>query len=67
MSKTGDLAVAALNRANVQSLKDSPMYDEYRMAQNALHEAEAIKAGPVITLALRLYLATLELEREEEQ
>jgi hypothetical protein len=45
---------------------NAPMYDEYRMAQNALWEARAISAGPIITNALELYLAGLKLEREDQ-
>lgn len=46
---------------------NTPMYDEYRMAQNALHEAKAINAAPIITNALELYLAGLKLEKELQE
>ena len=45
---------------------DFPLYDELRMAQNALHEAKTIKVGPVILAALELYVAGLKLEREDQ-
>jgi hypothetical protein len=46
---------------------DFPLYDELRMAQNALHEAKTIKVGPVILAALQLYVAGLKLERQDVQ